>query len=149
MRGVIRRRVTTLHEVNITNLVDVVMAILIIYILITPILSNSGIEIKLPESESSDPLVREENSLIVRINQEGSYYLEGRQVDKEGILRRAQIQKSRDPGSVVLVEGDTRVAYGKVIELLGHLHAGGINSYGLVTENLPGADEKKEENRPR
>ena len=143
MRGVIRRRAKTLHEINVTNLVDVVMAVLIIFILITPLLNQDAIRIELPETEAADDVKIDEQSIIVKINEVGRYYINGTRVEKEGIAEQVKALRGSRTNAAVMVEGDTRVPYGKVIEVMDVLRVAGVVDVNLITQDLPGQSERR------
>jgi len=138
VRGVIRRRAKTLHDINVTNLVDVVMAVLIIFILITPLLNNDAIRIQLPETRAAETFQPDQHSITVKINEQGRYYVNGTRVEKEGIAKQVKSLRGARADAPVMIEGDTRVAYGKVVEVMDVLREAGVVDVNLVTQDLPG-----------
>jgi biopolymer transport protein TolR len=136
MRSVQRRRVKTLNEVNITNLVDVIMVLLIIFILIAPLIKE-GIKIEIPETSKSSPLSQEE-SILIRINKEGKFYLDNKRVGEPSLVERVKALKQQYPKNMVLIEADKGLVYGKVVGVMDKLRSAGIEEVGLVTEKLPG-----------
>ncbi len=142
MRGVIRRRVKTVTDINVTNLVDVLLTLLIIFMLVAPILNDDGIQIELPTTQAAQPIQREERTILIRINQAGRYFMDGKMLTKEEVVDRVKVYKGQNPKNLVLVEGDAKAEYGKVVEVFDFLRLGGISDVGLVTQNLPSETKK-------
>jgi biopolymer transport protein TolR len=118
-------------DINIANLVDVVLVLLIIFMISAPLL-QSGIEINLPKTRAS-AVEKEAEGVVITIDEKGGVYINdvfanpGNFVES---LRKAMAEKN---SSAVYVRGDSSVAYGKVIEVVGTMKTMGIETIGLVT----------------
>jgi biopolymer transport protein TolR len=77
--------------------------------------------------------------VIISVTADGSYYIDvGSDSRKSASLETVQghalrIHKQK-PSTLFLVEGDSKVAYAKVVQLMGALQEAGITQLGLVTE---------------
>jgi|UPI0003A946E2 biopolymer transport protein TolR len=123
-----------LTEINITNLVDVTLVLLIIFMITAPLM-HSGIKVDLPQTQSSSELVRE--GVMVSYTAEEQIYIDGtlvRSSEFESQLIKAWIGSGRKP---VMLSADQAIPYGKVIQVVDRIKSAGINNLGLIVENKP------------
>jgi biopolymer transport protein TolR len=126
-----KRTYDALHEINVTNLVDVVLVLLIIFMIAAPMM-QSGIDISLPRSKATPEDMGE--GVVVSITKEQRIYIDERvtNLDRfEGIL--TDVARKKGSRSVYL-RADEDIPYGLVIEIVGKIKALGIQNLGLVTE---------------
>lgn len=128
-----RRRTTRgpVTDVNITSLVDVTMLLLIIFILVAPIL-NQGIEIQLPEATMAAP--EPEEGLRVSLGADGEIFFDGRPVLPQSLDDEFRSRASRRPDLPVLLEGDHRLGYGVVLDVLDRARVAGLTRVSLATQ---------------
>jgi biopolymer transport protein ExbD len=116
--------------VNITSLVDVTMMLLIIFILVAPIL-NQGIELRLPEATTAAP--EPERGLRISLGPEGEVFLDGRPILPQRLDDELRNRARRDPELPVLLEGDHRLGYGAVLDVLDRARLAGLTRVSLAT----------------
>ncbi len=136
-RFVRRRAYGAVADINIANLVDVVLVLLIIFMISAPLL-QSGIEIDLPKTRAA--LLDEETSgIILSIDDKGGIYVNDvwrRPEDLEDAIRQEMEAKRTES---IYLRGDSTIAYGVIIDVIGRIKDMGIENIGLVTEH----EEKK------
>ena len=118
-------------DINVTNLVDVVLVLLIIFMITAPML-NSGIEVKLPKTQASSKDLGE--GIVVTINKEGKIYLDDRLVSLTKFSTRFSDLKRQKVTSTVYLKADKEVQYGLVVDVIGRIKSLGITDLGLVSE---------------
>lgn len=124
-------------EINVVPYIDVMLVLLIVFMITAPMLTQ-GIQVDLPKS-SSEPLASDDEPVIISVQRDGSYFINvGEDQQSTATLdtvrgHALRIQRNA-PQTLFLVEGDTDVAYGKVIQLMSALQGAGIDRLGLVTE---------------
>lgn len=121
-------------EINVTSLVDVAIMLLIMFMIIAPI-SMSGLEVRVPETESA-PLPQSE-AILVTVDAEGKVFIDRAEVRPEAlgdVLR--QVRQSRGLARVY-VRADESNTYGRVMQVMGELRVAGFENVGLVTEPPP------------
>ncbi|MBD3404123.1 protein TolR [candidate division GN15 bacterium] len=126
----------TMADINIANLVDVVLVLLIIFMISAPLL-QSGIEINLPKTRAA-AIEEEAEGVVVTVDSLGGVYINDVFANPnvfEDRLRSEMIDKNT--GSVY-VRGDSAVAYGAVIDVIGRMKEMGIEAIGLVTGHAEG-----------
>jgi len=127
-----RKRVyTALYDINVTNLVDVVLVLLIIFMIAAPML-QSGVEINLPRTEATQRDLGE--GVVVSISKANKIFVDDKitSLDKfEDRLSRALLAKNAQS---VYLRADEAVPYGLVVKVVGLVKSMGIKDLGLVVE---------------
>lgn len=126
-----KRVYDALHDINVTNLVDVILVLLIIFMITAPMM-QSGIDINLPRTKATPEDMGE--GVVVSITKEQKIYIDERVTNLErfeGIL--TDVTRKKGSRSVYL-RADKDIPYGLVIEVVGKIKSLGIRDLGLVTE---------------
>jgi biopolymer transport protein TolR len=126
-----KRTYDTLHDINVTNLVDVVLVLLIIFMIAAPMM-QSGIDINLPRTKATQEDLGE--GVVVTVTKEQKIYIDERvsNLDRfEGIL--SDVTRKKGSKSVYL-RADKDVPYGMIVEVISKIKSLGIQDLGLVTE---------------
>jgi len=118
-------------QVNITSLVDVTMMLLIIFILVAPIL-NQGIELQLPEASTAAP--QPEKGLKISLGPEGEIFFDGKPILPQSIDDELRLRAARNPDLPVLLDGDARLGYGAVLDVLDRARIAGLTRVSLATQ---------------
>jgi biopolymer transport protein ExbD len=121
-------------EINVTSMVDVSIMLLIMFMIIAP-MSQGGIEVRVPQTESA-PLPSSE-AIVVSMDDDGRVFIDETEIRAEAVGDvLVQIRESRGIGRVY-VRADETNSYGRVMLLMGQLSAAGFENVGLITEPLP------------
>ena len=125
-------------EINVVPYLDVMLGLLVIFMATAPLLMQ-GVEVDLPDANSSPVSDSDAEPLIVSIDAEAKLYLNlGASDDQilsiETVKQRVATVLKRNPQKAVMVWGDAAVPYGEVVTLMAELQAAGAPSVGLVTE---------------
>jgi len=113
-------------EINITPLLDMAFALLIIFVITTPLLEQP-VPVQLPSLSQSEEIVRESprNPTEVTIDSNGTVFL------GDEPLRRDELEAilgSLPREQVLIVRGDREVPYGRVAEVLDLIRQSGVQS---------------------
>lgn len=122
---------TAVSDINLTNLIDVIMVVLIIYILIAPLVEQ-GINVNLPEA--SPHRIESKDSLTVTISKDGKIYLENSQLTLTQLKEQLAYRIREKPDTEVVIKGDKGLKYGTLIKVLDELNNAGITKVGMATE---------------
>ncbi|MBI2204916.1 MAG: biopolymer transporter ExbD [Candidatus Rokubacteria bacterium] len=128
---------STLAEINIIPLVDVVLVLLLIFMLTAPMMYR-GIDVNLPKS-SGKPTAIEER-LVLTITRDRGFFLNERQVASGALEGRLRDAFRNRPDKVLYLKADAGLAYGAVVEAMDRARRAGIERIGMVTE--PAARER-------
>ncbi len=125
-----RTRYSALADINITNLVDVTMVLLIIFMLTAPFL-QAGVKLRLPKAEAKS--IEEQEGVTVSIDEAGIIYVDGASTDWNefaATLRRAL--EGAEPR--VFLRADKNVRYELVLKVIARVKMLGIEDLGLIAE---------------
>ncbi len=121
----------SMAEINVTPLVDVMLVLLIIFMITAPLM-NAGVDIDLPKADTPPLVMDEESQLILSIDKELQYAIDGTVFPKEEIpIKLAAIAKA-NPDQPVFLRADAEVRYGEVATLLAAAKNAGFPRVGLV-----------------
>lgn len=119
-----------MSDINVTNLVDVTMVLLIIFMLTAPFI-QAGIKVKLPKAKST--VIKETEAIVISVDEEGGIFINNEKVE-EGKLGDALMTLKVAGEERVFVRADKDVAYGVVMGVIGEVKSVGINDVGMITE---------------
>ncbi|RKX24008.1 MAG: protein TolR [Candidatus Zixiibacteriota bacterium] len=131
MRRLRNRSYHAVADINIANLVDVVLVLLIVFMISAPLL-QSGIEIDLPETRAA-VLDEEATGVVITLDAKGGIYVNDVWTRLENFESTLQEEMQKKSTFSVYLRGDSTVAYGAAIELIGRMKEMGIDAIGLVT----------------
>ncbi|AFC74616.1 protein TolR [Rickettsia parkeri str. Tate's Hell] len=118
-------------EINVTPLVDVMLVLLIICMITSPMLV-SGVNVDLPETNSS-PISGQDEPLVVTINNKGKIFLLEIPIERMHLTDKlANITKEKKDARI-FVRGDRNVSYGQVVEIVAEIHAAGFSRVALIS----------------
>ena len=134
------RTQTSLSEINVTPLVDVVLVLLIIFMLTAPIL-QSGIEVAVPKTKTVKEITEER--LVISINREQRVFLGNDPVNINQIAQRLR-EKVRDPEhQSIFLRSDENVPFGAFAAVMDAVKQSGITNVSIVTEPMQSGAQAK------
>ena len=126
-----RGRARPVSEINVTPMVDVMLVLLVIFMITAPLLTV-GVPVDLPQTQANaikDP----EEPMSVSINAEGKVFLQDAEIELTALVPRLRAIAGTNPDLRIFVRGDKTVDYGRVMEVMGTINAGGVNKVALIT----------------
>ncbi len=124
---------TSLAEINITPLVDVVLVLLIIFMISVPVL-QSGIEVAVPKTRTVKEIT--EQRMVVTIDREQRVYLNDQPVNIHELGRRLHQPGTDDAKKVIYLRADERVPFGAFASVMDAVKQAGITNISIVTQPL-------------
>jgi biopolymer transport protein ExbD len=134
MAGKVQTENEPYDEINITPMLDLAYVLLVIFIIMTTA-SVQGIKVNLPKA-SNAPSLAKPTTKAVTITETGQIFLDAYPVTLEELEARLRQQKALTPEFPVVVKGDARIQYEKVIEVLDLMGRLEISQLGLVTARI-------------
>jgi biopolymer transport protein ExbD len=114
-------------DINVTNLVDVALTILIVFMLIAPLIEHS-LRVQLPKAQEKE--ITERAQMTVEIAPGNKLYVNNVQVT----LAQLADTLSVHPNISVNVQGDASVSYQELVDVLDAIRQAGVTRVGLATE---------------
>jgi len=127
---------STLSQINVTPLVDVMLVLLIIFMVTAPMMEQ-GVDVNLPEVENAPSLAATKEPLVITVEKNGHISIGRTQIDSPAKLTPVlqQILKERaDNEKDVFLEADRDVPYGKVVPVMAAIKRAGVAKLGMVSQ---------------
>ena len=121
-----------MSEINVTPMVDVMLVLLVVFMITAPLLTV-GVPVDLPKTKAS-VIVGEDEPLVVTLNAEGKLILQDTEVALDKLVARLTAITENRKETRVFVRGDRKIAYGKVMEVMGLINLAGFDRVALITE---------------
>ena len=127
------RTQSSLSDINVTPLVDVVLVLLIIFMVTAPVL-QSGIEVSVPHTKTVKEITEER--LVITIDRAAKVFLgnDPININQIGAQLRAEDSRSRRPGR--LLRADENVPFGAFATVMDAVKQAGITNVSIVTQPL-------------
>jgi len=132
-----RRNAATINAINVTPMVDVMLVLLIIFMVITPMLSK-GVSVDMVRARNPIAMdeADKEDALVVAITRDGKVFLGRGSIEpKELGTEVADVVKDR-LDKTVYIKSDARAKYQTVVEVVNILRGSGVDQVGLLTEKV-------------
>jgi biopolymer transport protein ExbD len=118
-------------EINVVPMLDLSYVLLVIFIIMTTA-SVQGVKVELPKSKTTASLAKP-GTRAVTVSERGDLFLDAYPMTMESLEERLGQLKAGNPALPIVVKGDGRVQYGKVMEVLEMMKRLDIVDVGLVT----------------
>ena len=134
-----RRITSSLAEINVVPLVDVMLVLLIIFMVAAPMIQR-GIDVKLPQSRRATSVTGErvEITLPDTIRQSRIVFVGKQQVKLENLQENVRQRMETSANKEVFLRGDSSVQYQDLMDVIDALKAAGVQNIGMVAR-MPGA----------
>lgn len=96
-------------EISLAGMTDIVLLLLIFFLLTSSFIPQMGIEVTLPQVDSSAPV--EEQSVTVALTDDGSYYVNGSPTPSAQLLQ--EIRAARTTQSTLILRADQQATIGQ------------------------------------
>ena len=126
-----KREYRAMADINITNLVDVMLVLLIVFMISAPMM-QAGVEIDLPKATESPKDVS--SGIVISIDKSQTIYIDEHKVTANQFEARLKTVRDVRRNRPIYIRADRTVPYGFVIELMAKIKKMGIDNVGLVTE---------------
>ncbi len=134
-------------EINVTPMVDVMLVLLIIFMVITPMLTK-GVSVDLVKTKNPIAMQNadKEDAVLVAITRDGKIFLSpgNSQLTVDQLPGKVRDLLTNKLDKTVYIKCDSRAKYERVEDVVDNLRAAGVDQLGLLTEQI-----QKERERPR
>lgn len=119
-------------NINMTNLMDVMMVLLVVFMVAAPMMT-SGIPLDLPKV-GGGTLDGKDTSINISVDKDGNYYIGQSIIEPDTIIDKIMAIKGENKDVTITISGDASSSYGDVIALMAKLKEAGFSKVGLKTE---------------
>lgn len=132
-----KKKVGAINDINVTPMVDVMLVLLIIFIVITPMLSKGvSVDLAMTRNPIAMDEADKEDAVLVAITRDGSVFLGRSRSEGPDLGTQVGDIVSNRIDKTVYVKADARARYERVVEVVNILRSGGVDQVGLLTERL-------------
>ncbi len=133
-------------DINVTPMVDVMLVMLIIFMVITPMLSK-GVTVDMYKGKNPIAMQAADKSdaIIVAIQKDGGTFLGTTKMPAEDLPPKVKDLLTNRLDKMVFVRADSRARYQKVVDVVDNLRAAGVDQLGLLTDKI---DDKAKPGAP-
>jgi len=131
-------------EINVTPMVDVMLVLLIIFIVITPLLTK-GVTVEYVKAKNPIAMQNadKEDAILISVSRNGQSFLSpgNKQVTVDELPTKVQDLLTNKLDKTVYIRADARAKYQAVEDVVDNLRAAGVDQLGLITETPQGAGQ--------
>ena len=123
--------------INITPLVDVMLALLIIFMVTTSYIVHRSIVVNLPKATTGENVITTKNLAFV-LDKNSILYLDGKKIAYDNIsshIQSVKINLDNNQKLQALITADKETPHGEVISLIDIIRQNGISSFAINVES--------------
>ena len=123
---------------NVIPMADIMLVLLIIFMVITPMLTN-GTAVDMARAVNVDkmPNAQKDDAIIVAVTRDDRYFLGRNPINLDQITDQVKDLLTDRLDKTVYVRSDARAKYGDVVKAVDEVRSAGVDSLGLLTEQIP------------
>ena len=134
------KRRNLISDINVVPYIDVMLVLLVIFMISAPLMVQ-GIQINLPEISSEALPVKNNEPLIISINESGKIFLETESTKNQSLKLNELNEKVKEifevnPSMQVVIRGDSKVSYARVMSVMSELQSVGARDIGLISHPI-------------
>jgi biopolymer transport protein ExbD len=119
-------------EINVTPMLDLAYVLLVVFIILTTA-SVQGVRVNSPITQAANNLARPQTRAVT-VTADGAIFLDAYPVTLEQLAASLGQYKAANPALPVVLKGDARAQYEKVMQVLEVMKKLDITEIGLVTK---------------
>lgn len=129
----------TMSDINVTPLVDVMLVLLIIFMVITPMLSK-GQTVDLVQTKNPIAMAAadKEDAIVVAVTRDGRVWLSpgNSQLPPDQLPQKVKDLLTNRMDKTCYIKSDRRARYERVVDVVDQLRAAGVDQLGLLVEQI-------------
>lgn len=122
----------TKPEINLTSMIDVMCILMLVFMVTAPMLTT-GMSIDLPKGGKT-AIEGAEKAIDISIDKKGNIYIGKEKVLLSKLKVKLLSMLKQNPSMSIIISGDSKTQYGKIIEVMGMLKSSGFKKVGLKTQ---------------
>ena len=116
-------------NINVTPFVDIILVVLIIFMVTTPMLVRSSLEVQLPQAASG--MESTPSPIHVTLDQYGQIDLNGQRVTQEQLQNEVLAITQTNPNTQAIISADENTPHGTVIAIIDAVKTAGVSQLAI------------------
>jgi biopolymer transport protein TolR len=138
---------TTMSEINVTPMVDVMLVLLIIFMVTTPLIQQ-GVKVNLPETKAA-PVEASDKKLVVSIDRDRRVFIGEAEVELKELEEKLKTNAKAQQDKELYLHADRDLAYGVVVDVMAAAQRAGVTNVGMITDPMGAGKVSKPEKEKR
>ena len=132
-----QKTASVVADINVTPMVDVMLVMLIIFMVITPMLTK-GVQVDLVKTKNPIAMADadKDDAVLVSVNKNGEVFLGSTKMTADALPAKVKDLLTNRISKICFLKCDQRSRYEKVVEVVDNLRAAGVDQVGLLTESM-------------
>ena len=126
-------------DINVTPMVDVMLVLLIIFMVITPMLTK-GVSVDLVKTRNPIAMqaADKEDAVLVAVTRDGKVFLSpgNKQTTPDQLPQKVKDLLTNKLDKTVYIKSDSRARYERVLDCIDNMRTAGVDQLGLLTEQV-------------
>lgn len=131
MRDMTKRRKIS-SEINITPFTDVVLVLLIIFMITTPLIIQTGIKVKLPDVIKAE--TEDNENITIMVDSKGNIFINDKKYAADELKNKLTAILLSQPYKTVIIKADKEIKYDTVINVIDIAKQSGAKKFTLGVE---------------
>ncbi|HET9450741.1 MAG TPA: protein TolR [Aggregicoccus sp.] len=123
---------TTMAEINVTPMVDVMLVLLIIFMVTAPLIQQ-GVKVNLPEARAT-PVEASDKKLVLSVDPQRRVFIGEAEVALDELEEKLRANSKAQADKEVYLHADRDIPYGVVVEVMAAAQRAGISNVGMITD---------------
>ncbi|MBU0548368.1 MAG: biopolymer transporter ExbD [Candidatus Omnitrophica bacterium] len=127
------RRQKPFTEINTAPFTDIILVLMAIFMVTTPLVMQSNIQVNLPSSSTGKPM-KESGQISIMATNEGMLYLDNKLISRKALKAEVAKRHQADPGLEVILYSDKMVRFKDIVGLLDIFNELNIKNLNIATK---------------
>ena len=123
---------TTMSEINVTPMVDVMLVLLIIFMVTAPLIQQ-GVKVNLRQAKAA-PVEAKEQKITLSINRGKQIFIGDVEVPLDQLEEKLKTNAKAQTDKEIYLWADTDINYGMVVQVMASAQRAGITNVGMITD---------------
>jgi biopolymer transport protein TolR len=132
---------TTMSEINVTPMVDVMLVLLIIFMVTTPLIQQ-GVKVNLPETRAA-PVEADEKKVVLSIDASKRVFIGEVEISLADLEQKLKANAKLQNEKELFLHADRSLPYGVVVDVMATAQRCGITNVGMITDPVSSGKKEK------
>jgi len=135
---------TTMSEINVTPMVDVMLVLLIIFMVTAPLIQQ-GVKVNLPETKAQ-PVESPDKKLILTVDKDKRVFIGEAEIAFDDLEEKLKTNAKAQADKELYLHADRDLPYGVVVDVMAAAQRAGVTNLGMITDPIhspPASKDRK------